>query len=109
MRLIVCLFPLLTSILMHAQVSKLEQPNTDHSVADATTLDTRSDSIDILHTNINLDFSLLPTTTLRGTCLINFSALVGNIDHITLDLLALTVDSVKQGDEHITFTHIGES
>jgi len=108
MRLIVCLFPLFTSILMHAQVSKLEQPNTDYSVADATTLDTRSDSIDILHTNINLDFSLLPTTTLRGTCLINFSALVNNIDHISLDLLALTVDSVKQGDEHIAFTLIGE-
>jgi aminopeptidase N len=108
MRLIVCLFSFLTSIFIHAQVSKLEQPNTDHSVADAASLDTRSDSIDILHTNINLDFSLLPSTTLYGNCLINFRALVSNIDHITLDLLALTVDSVKQGDEHVTFTHIGE-
>jgi aminopeptidase N len=100
--LLVSLFPT-----VQAQVASIEHPSGGPSVADAATLDTRSDSIDISHTTINLDFSALPTANLIGACQVNFSARVDNISQITLDLQALTVDSVKQFGEAVTFNHTG--
>ncbi|MFM2284948.1 MAG: hypothetical protein RLZZ543_445, partial [Bacteroidota bacterium] len=104
--LLLCL-SLIASCNIFAQQHPIGPVNDTPNPADATTLDTRCDSIDILHTNIYLDFSALPATTLNGNCLVNFSAKVNGISTITLDLLAMTVDSVKQEDQSIAFNHVG--
>jgi hypothetical protein len=65
--------------------------------ADATALDPRSDSINIRHYTINLDFSEMPQPGIKATCTVDFEALVNGISNITLDLEGLLVDSVMQG------------
>ena len=76
--------------------------------ADAAALDPRSDTIDILHTSILLDLSQLPSPILEAACTIDFQALLSDVDQITLDLLALTVDSVRQNGNLLVFEHVGE-
>jgi aminopeptidase N len=71
--------------------------------ADATALDPRSDTIDILHTDIFLDLSDLPTPGLVASTQIDFSARVNGVSTITLDLLGLTVDSVLMNNNLMSF------
>jgi hypothetical protein len=78
------------------------------AVPDATALDPRSDTIDILDYNIYLDFSLLPATTIQASCGVQYKAKLPNVSQITLDLLALTVDSILQNGNQLTFTQVGE-
>ena len=75
--------------------------------ADAAALDPRSDSINIRHYTINLDFSNMPQPGIQAACTVDFEALVDGITHITLDLEGLTVDSVVQGQAGVAFTHVG--
>ncbi len=57
--------------------------------------DTRSDSIDIKHYNINLKITDFGTFILKGSTDVIFKPLVNGINKIDLDLSALTVDSIK--------------
>jgi len=85
-----------------------EQCKSARAVPDATALDPRSDTIDILDYNIYLDFSLLPATTIKATCSIQYKAKLPNVNQVTLDLLALTVDSITQNGNQLTYSQIGE-
>lgn len=78
------------------------------AVPDATALDPRSDTVDILDYNIYLDFSLLPATTLNASCGVTFKAKLANVQTLTLDLLALTVDSVKRNSQALVYNQVGE-
>ncbi len=71
--------------------------------ADAAALDPRSDTIDILHTDIFLDLSNLPTPGLTAATRIDFSARLSGVSTITLDLLGLTVDSVVMNNNLMPF------
>lgn len=81
--------------------------------ADAAALDPRSDSINIRHYAINLDFSEMPQPGIKAACTVDFEALVNGISHITLDLEGLLVDSVMQGQAEpfgsipLTFNQVG--
>ena len=68
-------------------------------------IDTRSDSINITHYSIFLDFSSLPTNELHARCVVEFKAKVDQIEQIVLDLEGLTVDSVKQNGNVLAFSH----
>ncbi len=63
----------------------------------AKNTDTRSDSIDILHTDLQIDISNFDTKVMYGHANITFTARVKSINYIRLDLLKLNVDSVKSG------------
>lgn len=76
--------------------------------ADAAALDPRSDTLDIVHTDIRLDMSNLPTPGVIGECTISFLAKIAGIQSITLDLLALEVDSVTHSSGLLTFSQEGE-
>ena len=52
-------------------------------------LDTRSDSINITHYSIFLDFSTLPVNELHARCVVDFKAKVDQISNIVLDLKGL--------------------
>ncbi len=67
----------------------------------------RSDSIDILHTRIELDLTNTPSGIIRGDATITFTPRVPGITTLPLDLL-LPVDSVMMGGSPLTFAHPGE-
>lgn len=64
-----------------------------------------SDTIDILHYNIELDFTKVASSYISGNCRITFTPKQNNISSIRLDLLKLKVDSIKKGSTHVTFNH----
>jgi len=67
--------------------------------------DTRADSIDIKHYNINLDVTDFSTFVLKGNTDVIFKPLVNGINKIDLDLLGLGVDSIKDASGNsLTYT-----
>ncbi|MCW3126283.1 MAG: hypothetical protein JWO03_1941 [Bacteroidetes bacterium] len=71
--------------------------------ANAVNTDTRSDSIDITHTDLHIDVSAFNAKVLYGHADISFKARVNNVNYIRLDLLQLTVDSVKAGGNILAY------
>ena len=78
------------------------------AVTDASALDPRSDTLDILHYSIYLDLSSLPNATMQASCGISYKAKLPNVSSFTVDLLALTVDSITQNGNQITYAQVGE-
>ena len=68
---------------------------------------TRSDSIDLLHTRVQLDLTNTPSGIIRGDASITFVPRVDGISTLPLDLL-LPVDSVVMNGVQLPFTHPGE-
>lgn len=71
----------------------------------ATAQDLRSDSVDILHTDISLDFSAFLSRVLYGKTVISFTPKINNSNSLRLDLLQLQVDSVKINNTTATYTY----
>lgn len=70
---------------------------------------TRSDSLDLLHTRIELDLRETGSQLIHGSAHIRFVPRVEGITTLPLDLLDLTVDSVRQtGGDPLNFMHTGE-
>ena len=61
----------------------------------------RSDTIDILHYNIDLDISDLPSDTIGGFCSIRIKAKMDGVEYMNLDLLDYTIKSVTVDGEDI--------
>ncbi|MFN0012931.1 MAG: M1 family metallopeptidase [Saprospiraceae bacterium] len=59
-----------------------------------TAPDTRSDSIDIRKTTLDLDLSDFTGKTIRGSAKIDFETKTGSVNSIHLDLLGMAIDSV---------------
>lgn len=86
------LFPLICAMLLAVSAS-------------AVNTDTRSDSIDITHTDLRIDVSHFAQRVLYGHSTISYQARVNGVSYIRLDLLGLTVDSVKRAGSSLAFTH----
>lgn len=71
--------------------------------AQATNL--RSDTIDILHYHIQLDITDFTGHTVDGFTTLTFTPRMNGVTEINLDLLALTVDSIKIGATALSFTY----
>lgn len=69
--------------------------------------DTRSDSLDILHTDITLNLGNVPQ--LQATTVLTLAAKVANVPSIRLDLETLTVDAVMANGSTATFNQSGAS
>ena len=67
--------------------------------------DFRSDSLDIEHYNLHLDFTDWTNRILTAQAEIDIRALVSGITNVRLDLLNIQVDSVKQGSTLLLYTH----
>ena len=61
-----------------------------------------SDSIDVLHYDINLDIVYLSKKEIKGYTELQITPILSNISHISLDLLELTIDSVLINNNLIT-------
>lgn len=70
--------------------------------------DSRSDTFDVTHYGINLEISDLSSKRIDGYCDVAITSKINNLRKVKLDLLDLTVDSVKYNGATTTFTHVGE-
>ncbi|MFK7757576.1 MAG: M1 family aminopeptidase [Flavobacteriales bacterium] len=70
--------------------------------------DSRSDSLDVLHTDLYFDFSDFQSQELNAIATIDFRTRVSGIQEVDLDLLGLTVIEVRLNDEPLVYTHIDE-
>jgi len=68
-------------------------------------LNSRSDTIDILNYQINLDITDLPNKLIKGNCVITFTPKINGITFIELDLQGLSIDSIISNGILLTFFH----
>ncbi len=76
-----------------------------HLIKSSTTDNLRSDTIDILHYTVDLDITNYSSQSISGACTIDFVALQNNVSTLSLDLLRLTVDSIQQNNQNLTFNY----
>lgn len=72
-----------------------------------TTSNERSDTLDILHYNINLDFRQFSSATISGFCEITVQSKMDNVSSITLDLLMFDIDSVEASGSLLEYNYDG--
>ncbi|MFN4234029.1 MAG: M1 family aminopeptidase [Bacteroidia bacterium] len=65
----------------------------------------RSDTIDILNYQINLEIIDFTNKRIKGNCRIAFKSKQNNINTISLDLLRMTIDSIKNGNQLLSYTY----
>lgn len=65
----------------------------------------RSDTIDVLDYKIYLDITDFTTKVVVGSCRVKFTTKLDDVAGISLDLLQMNIDSVKQGNQHISYTY----
>jgi hypothetical protein len=67
----------------------------------------RSDTLDVTHMELNLDFTAMDQQTIRGRCRVFLTGLMDDVSLIRLDLEGLSVDSVSGPDGPLAFAHSG--
>ncbi len=68
-------------------------------------LNSRSDTMDILHTIVNLDITDFTTDTIRGNAAIRFTPKMNGIGTLSLDLLRMSIDSVNVNSTNVTYSY----
>jgi aminopeptidase N len=68
-------------------------------------LNNRSDTIDILNYEINLDFTDFSGQVISGNCVVKFTPKLNGINSIGLDLLKLNIDSITYQNTILTYTY----
>ena len=69
----------------------------------------RTDSVHVAHYDINLSVTDFTSKVIDGYTDISVVAKVGNLTQVRLDLMVLTVDSVRVNQNPATFSHVGQS
>lgn len=65
----------------------------------------RSDTVDILKYTINLSITDFTTNIIRGNTVVLFTPKMNGVNKLKLDLLELTVDSIKQGNSLVPYLY----
>lgn len=65
----------------------------------------RSDTIDIINYTINLDITDYAGQKISGNTIVRFVPRLNGQNKIRLDLLKMTIDSIKQGNTLLTYTY----
>jgi aminopeptidase N len=65
----------------------------------------KSDTIDILHYDLHLDFTEITQQKIKGHCDITFRPKVNNVTGISLDLLELNIDSITHNGSVLSYTY----
>ena len=65
----------------------------------------RSDTVNVLHYDVNFSINNITTGDISAFCGIRFTPKMNGVNNLTLDLLRLTVDSVKMGNTSLAFQH----
>ncbi len=65
----------------------------------------RSDTINVLDYRIKMDLTQMAAQILKASCEVSFESKMNGVEGISLDLLQLTIDSVKSAGTHLTYTY----
>ena len=65
----------------------------------------RSDTIDVINYTINLDITDYAGQKISGNTIVRFAPKLNGQNKIRLDLLKMTIDSIKQGSTLLTYTY----
>jgi hypothetical protein len=118
--LVALITTLLTPILSKAQVStadvehsckhhkSLSFSSKHNNTASFKSLNSVSDSIDIIKYTIHLDATDFTNYTTRSWCTIDFESMVNTLEFLPLDLKGQTVDSVVHISGPLQYNHVGE-
>ncbi len=95
-----------TSLLAQFRCQALKQ-QTNSSIPPGTSIDNsaKSDTFNILHYDLFLDFTTLPSRYLAGRADLTITPKIVHNGVINLDLLQLQVDSILQDGQTISFSH----
>jgi aminopeptidase N len=95
-RTILLLFLLVSCLIIKAQTKN--PPNNK-------ALNTRSDTVDILNYEINLDFTDFATQVISGNCVVSYTPKMNGINVVNFDLLKLNIDSITSQNSLLTYTY----
>ncbi|MFZ5553235.1 MAG: M1 family aminopeptidase [Bacteroidota bacterium] len=65
----------------------------------------RSDTIDVLNYKITLNITDFTTYTINGNCEVKFTPKMNNISSLSLDLLAMNIDSIKLNSSSLLYNY----
>jgi hypothetical protein len=86
--------------------NKCSHANCRHFAVNKSAFDNlRSDTIDVLDYKIYLDITDFNTRIVKADCRVKFETKMSTVDGISLDILQMNIDSVKQGNNLISFTY----
>jgi len=97
-----------TTIQFSAQTCQQIKCNHKHhqqAQKNSATDNLRSDTIDVLNYKVDLDFTQSSSQIIAGNCQVKFKSLQNGVGSISLDLLQMTVDSIKQGTATNIFSY----
>jgi aminopeptidase N len=77
------------------------QKCTSHNKA----LNSRSDTIDILNYQINLDMTNIGSQLIKGNCVVTFTPKINGVSILDLDLQELNIDSITSGGNILSYTY----
>ncbi|RFC53730.1 M1 family aminopeptidase [Brumimicrobium aurantiacum] len=63
----------------------------------------RSDTIDVLNYQMNVDLLQMSNSIFKASCKVSFESKMDNVDGISLDLLELTIDSIRSGSNTLNY------
>jgi len=75
------------------------------STSNDKALNSRSDTIDVLNYQINLDMTNIGAQLISGNCVVTFTPKINGVTFIDLDLQELLIDSIKSGGNILTYTY----
>ena len=103
---LVLLFCLVTTAAKSQKVTcQSNKKNTSTSSLYYSSPNLRSDTFDILNYTINLDVTDFTNQTIKGSTIVKFVPKLNPQNFIHLDLLQLTIDSIKQSNDILNYTY----
>lgn len=87
------------------QVKQLGQQRALSSGVQTTATNLRSDTVDILNYNISLNITDFTTNVIAGNTKVKFTPKLNGLTKLNLDLLMLTIDSIKLGASVLTYSY----
>ncbi len=90
-----------------AHKSIILSPLTEEEKAAIVASNSRSDTIDILNFDVNLEVIEFTPGIIRGWCGVRFSPKMDDVDYLALDLLELTIDSITMDGNMVNYAYDG--
>ncbi|MBL7882470.1 MAG: T9SS type A sorting domain-containing protein, partial [Bacteroidia bacterium] len=87
------------------QQSKSHQHSVEFNSKELRASNQRSDTIDVLNYTINLTITDFTTNIITGNTEVKFTPKLNGVSVLNLDLLKLTVDSIKLNTSHLTYSY----
>ena len=68
-------------------------------------LNSRSDTVDVLNYQINLDMTNIGAQQIKGNCVVQFTPKINGVTQLDLDLQELNIDSITSGGTALAFSY----